>query len=295
MQLAFKIVSEAMKLEEKNIKLLAPTLAFNQGPEFMQSQFMALGRQLGKSPEETGAALKAAMVAHEDLQKRMKERGRETLSSLDPNAKSFVLISKIYGVADPVLNMGIPDKLAEMGYRTIPLYDLPESDIFMEHPNMFWPFGQHMLAAANLLPSIPIFIPFPDPSRCGPDTVFSHYYGELLKDKPSLTIEVDEHSSSVGVQTRVEAFVNSLSKIPEREALSVEEYVSIGSADPVNILTDYSRLGSRPLLLPDIYPYSSIGCAMLKAKGVDARVLPATTIESVDMAAGILPVMSTFP
>ncbi|MFW5501476.1 MULTISPECIES: acyl-CoA dehydratase activase [unclassified Maridesulfovibrio] len=284
MQLAFKIVSEAMKLEEKNIKLLAPTLAFNQGPEFMQSQFMALGRQLGKSPEETGAALKDAMVAHEDLQKRMKERGRETLSSLDPNAKSFVLISKIYGVADPVLNMGIPDKLAEMGYRTIPLYDLPESDIFMEHPNMFWPFGQHMLAAAKLVAKHPNLYPiFLTHHGCGPDTVFSHYYGELLKDKPSLTIEVDEHSSSVGVQTRVEAFVNSLSNIPEREALSVEEYVSIGSADPVNILTDYSRLGSRPLLLPDIYPYSSIGCAMLKAKGVDARVIPATTIESVDM------------
>lgn len=284
MQLAFKIVSEAMKLGEKKIKLLAPTLAFNQGQEFMQTQFMDLGRELGRSPQETGAALKAAMGAQEELQKRMKERGRETLSSLDPNSKAFVLISKIYGVADPVLNMGIPDKLAKMGYRTIPLYDLPESDIFMEHPNMFWPFGQHMLAAAKLVAKHPNLYPiFLTHHGCGPDTVFTHYYGELLKDKPSLTIEVDEHSSSVGVQTRVEAFVNSLSKIPEREALAVEEYVNMGEAVPVNILTDCSQLGSRQLLLPDLYPYLTIGSAMLKAKGINARVIPATSMESLEM------------
>ncbi|NDV23357.1 acyl-CoA dehydratase activase [Desulfovibrio sp. JC022] len=284
MQLAFKIVSEAMKLDDKNIKLLAPTLAFSQGQEFVQSEFMSLGRQLGKTPEEAGAALKAAMEAQHDLLKRMKERGWETLNSLDPNTKAFVLISKIYGVADPVLNMGIPDKLAEMGYRTIPLYDLPESDIFMEHPNMFWPFGQHMLAAAKLVAKHPNLYPiFLTHHGCGPDTVFAHYYGEILKDKPSLTIEVDEHSSSVGVQTRVEAFVNSLSRVPEREALAVEEYVNMGSADPVNILTDYSQLGSRPLLLPDLYPYSDIGCAVLKAGGIDARVIPATSKESVDV------------
>ncbi|NDV26791.1 acyl-CoA dehydratase activase [Desulfovibrio sp. JC010] len=283
MQLAFKIVSEAMKLDEKNIKMLAPTLAFSQGPEFMQSQFMALGKQLGKSPEEAGAALKAGMAAYQGLQQRMKERGRETLASLDPNAKAFVLISKIYGVADPVLNMGIPDKLAELGYRTIPLFDLPESDIFEEHPNMFWPFGQHMLAAAKLVAKHPNLYPiFLTHHGCGPDTVFSHYYGEIFKDKPSLTIEVDEHSSSVGVQTRVEAFVNSLNKVPEREALAVEEYVNMGSSDPVNIMTDYSRLGAGPLLLPDVYPYSTIGCAMLKAKGIDARVIPPSSKESVD-------------
>lgn len=284
MQLAFKIVSEAMELGEKNIKLLAPTLAFNQGSEFMQSEFMFLGQQLGKTPEESGVALKAAMEAHQNLQKRMKERGRETLSSLDPNAKVFVLISKIYGVADPVLNMGIPDKLAEMGYRTIPLFDLPESDISMEHPNMFWPFGQHMLAAAKLVAKHPNLYPiFLTHHGCGPDTVFTHYYGEILKDKPSLTIEVDEHSSSVGVQTRVEAFVNSLIRVPAREALAVEEYVNLGSVDPVNIFTDCSQLGSRSLLVPDFYPYSDIGCAMLQASGIDARVIPATSKESVDI------------
>ncbi|TIH15888.1 CoA activase [Marinifilum sp. JC120] len=284
MQLAFKIISEAMKLEEKNIKLLSPTLAFNQGPDFMKNVFADLGRQLGKTPEESGAAVQFGMDYFREYQKRMSHRGRETLNSLDPNSKAFVLISKIYGVADPVLNMGIPDKLAEMGYRTIPLFDLPESDIFMEHPNMFWPFGQHMLAAAKLVAKHPNLYPiFLTHHGCGPDTVFAHYYGEILKDKPSLTIEVDEHSSSVGVQTRVEAFVNSLSRVPEREALAVEEYVNLGSADPVNIQTDCSQLGSRPLLLPDFYPYSDIGCAMLQASGIDARVIPAASKESVDI------------
>jgi len=284
MQLAFKIVSEAMQLKKKNIKLLSPTLAFNQGPDFMKNVFADLGRQLDKTPQEAGAAVQAGMQYFKEYQQRMGLRGKETLQSLDPKSKTFVLISKIYGVADPVLNMGIPDKLAEMGYRTIPLYDLPESDIFAEHPNMFWPFGQHMLAAAKLVAKHPNLYPiFLTHHGCGPDTVFAHYYGEILKDKPSLTIEVDEHSSSVGVQTRVEAFVNSLNNIPVREALSVEEYVKLGIADPVDISVGYGVPDTRQVILPDLYPYSTIGCAMLKTKGIDARVAPPASGESVDL------------
>ncbi|WP_291325510.1 acyl-CoA dehydratase activase [Desulfovibrio sp. UCD-KL4C] len=284
MQLAFKIINEAMDLEARNIKLLAPTIAFNQGAEFMNKMFMALGSQIGKSSAETAEALSLGMKSYNEFKNRMEERGKDTLKSLDPNAKSFVLISKIYGVADPVLNMGIPDKLAEMGYRTIPLYDLPESDIFMEHPNMFWPFGQHMLAAAKLVAKHPNLYPiFLTHHGCGPDTVFSHYYSEILKDKSSLTIEVDEHSSSVGVLTRVEAFVNSLSRIPLQPALSIDDYIKMSPAEPVNIITQYTELSSRSVYLPNIYPYSSIACAALKSRGIDAHVLASTSSKSLDL------------
>ncbi|WP_320171844.1 acyl-CoA dehydratase activase [Maridesulfovibrio sp.] len=284
MQLAFKIINEAMRLSEKNITLLSPTIAFSQGPDFMQRQFVELGRQLGRTPKEALSAIKAGMNNYKQLQVRMEERARQTFESLGQNEKAFVLISKIYGIADPVLNMGIPDKLAEMGYRTIPLYDLPESDIFGEHPNMFWPFGQHMLAAAKLVAGHPNLHPiFLTHHGCGPDTVFSHYYEEIMKEKPFLTIEVDEHSSSVGVQTRVEAFVNSLRQTPVLKSPSIEELVDNGTSNPVNISIECSGFGPGTVLLPNIHPYSEIACSIFTANGVNAAVAGPTCPESIDL------------
>lgn len=118
---------------------------------------------------------------------------------------------------------------------------------------------------------------------CGPDTVFSHYYADIMKDKPFLTIEVDEHSSSVGVQTRVEAFVNSLRQVPVLESLPIEELVDKGNSDPVNISTECSGFGSGTVLLPNLYPYSEIACSMFKANGVDAAVAGPTCPESIDL------------
>ena len=199
MQLAFKIINKAMELDTKGIKLIAPTIAFNQGGEFMKSVFMNMGRQLGKTEQETGKALQAAMGSLKAFESKIERRGKEALAALDPDTKTFVLISKIYGVADPVLNLGIPDKLAEMGYQTLPFYDMPEVDIFQEHPNMYWPFGQHILEAAKLVAVHPnLYAVFLTHHGCGPDTVTTHYFKEIMGDKPYLTIEVDEHSSRRG-------------------------------------------------------------------------------------------------
>ena len=136
------------------------------------------------------------------------------MSALRPDEKTFVLVSKIYGVADPVLSLGIPTRLMEMGYQVVCFYDLPECDIFDEHPNMYWPFGQHILEPAYIIKAHPnMYAVLLTHHGCGPDTVLSHYFREIMDGKPYLNIEVDEHSSGVGVITRLEAFINSLTGI----------------------------------------------------------------------------------
>ena len=45
---------------------------------------------------------------------------------------------------------------------------------------------------------------------CGPDTMISHLFAEEMGSKPYLHIEMDEHYSKVGVETRVEAFLNAI-------------------------------------------------------------------------------------
>lgn len=283
MQLAFKIINKAMQLDSSGIKLLAPTIAFNQGPDFMREVFMNMGRELGKGEEETGAALQKAMESYKHFEKKIEQRGKDAIAGLDPDKKTFVLVSKIYGVADPVLNLGIPDKLAAMGYQTLASYDMPEVDIFRKHPNMYWPFGQHILEAARLAAKHPnLYAVFLTHHGCGPDTVTAHYFKEIMGSKPYLTIEVDEHSSSVGVMTRVEAFVNSLGKVRTRKAGPLETYTEIPLEDPVDIQAQADNPISDTLYLPRMYPYSHLACEALRAEGVDAYILHETCGASID-------------
>ncbi|ADN36265.1 CoA-substrate-specific enzyme activase [Methanolacinia petrolearia DSM 11571] len=284
MQLAFKLVNRAMELDKKGIKLLSPTIGFSLGEEFMKKGFMDLGRQLDRSPEETGRGLGCGMEAFNAFEKRVEEKGREMVKDLKPDEKAFVLISKTYGVADPALNLGIPEKLKEMGYKVLAFYNLPESDISKEHPNMFWPFGQHILEAAQVVRSHPnLYAIFLTHHGCGPDTVFTHYFRDIMGDKPYLNIEIDEHSSGVGVTTRLEAFVNSLRHISEGDAEDMNVYPGRVAHNETDIKTDISDLPENArVYIPNVYPYSQLFCEFLKTSGIDCRIIPETDGRSLD-------------
>ncbi|WP_094228353.1 acyl-CoA dehydratase activase [Methanolobus psychrotolerans] len=284
MQLAFKIVNRAMELDKRGIELLSPTIGFSLGEEFMRNSFIVLGNQLGKSPEDTIAALHKGMKAFRDFEKRIEEKGKEIVKGLKPDEKAFVLISKSYGVADPVLNLSIPEKLKEMGYKTLAFFNLPEGNIAKEHPNMYWPFGQHILEAAQVVRSHPnIYAILLTHHGCGPDTVFSHYFKEIMGDKPYLNIEVDEHSSDVGVITRLEAFVNSLHNLPAETAKDMGAYLSDLPHADARIKTNLADLPENAqFYVPDIYPYSQLFCELLRTHGTDMKTLPRTNDRSID-------------
>ena len=226
MQLAFKVMNRAMELDKKGIALLSPTMAFHMGNETVMKSFLEIGAQLGKSPDQTKKAMGKGMEAATRFEERMAENSQEVMGRLKPDEIAFVLISKIYGVADPVLNMGIPEKLAGMGYKVLPFYDLPEGELSKEHPNMFWPFGQHIIEPAPLIREHPnLYAIFLSHHGCGPDSILSHYFREEMKGKPYLHIEIDEHSSGVGIITRVEAFINSLKNIEVKQASDIKTYL----------------------------------------------------------------------
>ncbi len=289
MQLAFKMVNQAMELEKKGIKLLSPTIAFNLGQDFMMKTFLDLGNQLGRGPEQTARALQEGMKAFQNFEEKIKKNGADVMNGLDPDKKAFAIISKIYGVADPILNMGIPDKLMDMGYQVVAFYDLPEGDVSKEHPNMYWPFGQHILEAAQVVRSHPnLYAIFLTHHGCGPDTALTHYFREMMGEKPYLNIEVDEHSSSVGVATRVEAFINSLNKLTDEKAkcpaLCPAFHWDNAGHKEARIELELSGLKKgTSLYLPHMFPYSEIFKEMLIRQGINAEVLPKTNSASLEI------------
>ncbi|WP_113671710.1 acyl-CoA dehydratase activase [Vallitalea guaymasensis] len=285
MQLAFKVMNQTMELDKKGIQLLSPTFAFNLGKKFMMESFSKMGKQLNRSKEQIQKALGKGTEAYYRFEEKMEENGKEVLGSIKPEEKVFVMISKIYGVADPMLNMGIPSKLMDMGYKVIPFYDLPEGDVSKEYPNMFWPFGQHILEPAKLVKEHPnLYAILLTHHGCGPDSIISHYFREEMDGKPYLHIEVDEHSSGVGVITRVEAFINSLNSIGVKKANPVEVYQKKIVHKETNVKYSLKDIDEDTIVyLPYLYPYSDIFKELLINYKIDARTLPETSQSSIYM------------
>lgn len=213
MQSAGPNVARALKVEEKGIKVLSPVFDMEIGPTAMVQSMIGVGTSLGFPKSKVMKALITGAKAFTEYGNQMEEIGRETLASIRPDEKVLVMMTRPYGLNDPVLNMGIPDLLLERGYKVITNENLPGHQVHIgkDFPNMYWPFGQHILGGTEIIARHPnLYAVYLTNHGCGPDSMMNHLVGEVMGDKPMLQIEVDEHFSPIGVITRIEAFLNSL-------------------------------------------------------------------------------------
>ena len=217
MQTAPRSIARALRLEEQGTRLLNPVFDLDFGKEAMAAAMLSMGKELGFSKPRCLKALMSGAAAVRRHTERVEKQGRLLLDSLTPEDKVLVLITRNYGISDPVLNMGIPELLLQRGYKVITLSHLPahDLDISADYPNLYWPFGQHILSGIKLVAHHPnLYAVYLTNHGCGPDSMLSHMVRQEMGEKPYLQIEVDEHFSKVGVITRIEAFLNSLSHRP---------------------------------------------------------------------------------
>ncbi|RII33164.1 CoA activase [Clostridium chromiireducens] len=272
MQTSPKIIESVFNLEEKNIKLISPVLSFNFGKQYMIKTLLSLGKELGKNKIETAAAVMSGMKKFMDYERNLEALGTEVLKNIGKDEKVFVMISRVYNIIDPALNLGIENELKKRGYKVLHLTHLEasEMDLGEEYSNMYWPFGQHIITGAKIIRKhknlYPIYI---TNHGCGPDTILTHYFKKEMGSKPYLHIEVDEHSSKVGVITRVEAFINSIKNCESNKSLEK------GSKD-VDVskkLENFKDETEDEVIIPYMYPYSNILKAFLERKNIKVIIL----------------------
>ena len=288
MQISPKMVGRRLELEEKGIALLNPIFSLDMGRPHMAKTMISMGKSLGKNTAQCTAALAKAGMALIKYSNGVEEIGNQVIHGLKEDEKVFVLITRNYGLSDPILSMGIAEILLGRGYKVITLSHLPAHDIDIseEYPNLYWPFGQHILSGAKLVKQHPnLYAIYLTNHGCGPDTMLSHLLQEIMAEKPYLSVEVDEHFSKVGLITRIEAFVNSLSKHQQpASVLDIKKYIDKLPHKNVFIDSDIKKINrEQKVYLPYIYPYSQLFSKVLQVKGYDAEVLPATTEESINI------------
>lgn len=267
------IVAKELDYEGHGITLLNPQMNLDFGQGAMAEVMLEVGAQLGRTPQETARAMLAGGFAVTEFTRKTEELGDQLLASLKPGERVIVIITRNYGIVDPALNMGIPDLLLDRGQKVITVSHLHAHDlgISADYPGVVWPFGQHILSGAKLVRRDPrLFAVYLTNHGCGPDTMISHLFAEEMGSKPYLHIEMDEHYSKVGVETRVEAFLNA---IEHYEAADLRGTPT--SRHVVNSACEPLREGELAGL-PSFGPYGPLAAQWLRDQGIPVRELVPT-------------------
>ncbi|GAH80067.1 unnamed protein product, partial [marine sediment metagenome] len=229
-----------------------------------------VGHLLNEHISRIKKAIQVAQKKQYQFSEDLKKKGREVLNNLG-GRKGFVIISRPYNGCDPGLNLDIVEKMRELEMLAIPmdLLDLDPSLISEDYPNMYWGYGQRILAAARQIKETdnlyPIYI---TNFGCGPDSFISKDFTEEM-DRPFLELQVDEHSAEAGIITRLEAFLDSIQnrKIDQGK---------ISKKFTLSILKDEERT----IYIPYMDDHSYALKAALEALGKRAEVMPISDLES---------------
>ncbi len=273
MQTAPKFVYDSMEIDTSNIKLLNPTFRLDFGQEAMAKEMIKTGISLGHIKPVCAAALvKGGMAVKQNIT-AIEKAGKELLANINTDDKVLVMITRAYGIEDPVLNMNIPYEILKRGYKVITLGHLEAYDVDIdgEYENLYWPFARHITSGARIIANHPNLYPvFLTNHGCAPDAMIAHFFKEEIGDKPYLNIEVDEHFSKVGVITRIEAFLNSIDNAKPYKPKPIEK---------VTIPTRLNK--TLKTYLPNVHPYSGIFVDNFNKKGYNLEVALPTSDKSI--------------
>ncbi|MHB1420282.1 MAG: acyl-CoA dehydratase activase, partial [Bacillota bacterium] len=191
-------------------RVLTPVLDISGSMKAVERQFIAIGRELGFSREVAVRAFDQAMAVQQSFLNELKDIGQKYLAELEqhPERRAVVLFGRPYNAYTGVANMGIPRKFSSRGWAVIPADFLP---LDQEEPvkQMYWAIGQTMMQAAAFVRRHPqLFGAYITNFSCGPDSFLIGYFRDRMGEKPSLTLELDNHTADAGLDTRVEAFLD---------------------------------------------------------------------------------------
>jgi len=274
-------VAAVVGAEGHKARLLTPAVQLQHGPRALVQSLKALCRILGVGKSELRRAVAAGWQAQQEFEEACRARGRQVLASLRPEQPAVVLVSRPYNGCDPGVNLDVPGKLRRLGVLALPMDFLDlrirsdaEDRVFA---GMYWKYGQRILRAGKIIREDPrLHAVYLSNFSCGPDSFLISYFKRIMAPKPSLVLEIDEHSADAGVVTRLEAFLESLRGFqPEGLPPARPLYPGQSSAPPA---------ADKPLLyIPYMGDVSLALRSAFRAAGQPAEVMPPGDAETIEL------------
>lgn len=276
------------EIENSTTNVLAPVLKMNKAYEDVRDAFLEMAKSMGVAESVAQEAFTYACEKQRAYDNELLEWGDKALDYLDKNPDTFgiVLFGRPYNSFTSDANMGIPHKVASRGYIIIP-HDMLRTQSYKADMRMYWGMGQKIMKAAQYVKEKEnLFGFFITNFSCGPDSFILTFFRNLMGRKPSLTLELDQHTADAGIDTRIEAALDIIgsyrrlsSKINIKEEpfkaaqvqLNGKEFRVISSKGEEFSLTD-NRV---ELLFPSMGRYGTEAvAAIFKGMGIRASALP---------------------
>ncbi|MBI5581417.1 MAG: CoA activase [Deltaproteobacteria bacterium] len=261
-------------------RVLTPLVHYLYGSLHTQLQLYRMLQSIGRTRIGFGDVYRAYNCAcgfKAAAMERLKRcYRRETDGARDIHA---VLLGRPYTVLSRRSNKGIPDIFGTLGVKAFFQDMLPDDRPVAEalkplFEEIHWHYAAAILRAAETAAgtdgAYPVLV---TAFRCAPDSFVIEFFKSIMDAhrKPYLILQLDEHGSSVGYETRIEAAVRSFQN----------HYASRRRQQPVYSANLFPRSSSavdgKTLLLPDWDHLSlRLVASNLKREGIDARLLSDT-------------------
>ncbi|MGV8074698.1 MAG: acyl-CoA dehydratase activase [Syntrophobacteraceae bacterium] len=220
-------------------------------------------------------ALRHAHRIRRQLNEDLQAAAQACLSQVSAKGRpAIVMVGRPYNTLDPLLSHKLPYEIAASGLDVLHMDSLPFRPELLEgyFRNQFWAYGQKILSALIQISHTDGLYPvYLSSFGCGPDSFIISYAEHVMGDKPLLILELDEHGSSGGYQTRLEAFlevVKADNKTMRRSGSRTIPKLPTEVPPPENIR-------ERRLYVPHMHPTGSrLLAAALRGEGYTASELP---------------------
>ncbi len=265
------IIREALGMGKR---LLIPIFDFSRGDKDVIKNLADAAVKMGFRREQGKKAALLGLKAQREFEEAQVELGKRLMAELHQKDQlGVVFFSRSYMSQDSGANLGIAEKLAQLGVVPIPLDFLALASVnvreYSDRPYWFNE-SKHIAGAALTAPDPRLFGLVLTNFGCGPNSFMLNLVEDIMGGKPLGQLEIDEHAAEAGIVTRLEAFVDT-----------INGYASSGRArEPVVQDRDIRRVAytkfheSKVVLLPRMCEHADVLGAAMQAYGVEAVVLP---------------------
>ncbi len=195
-------------------RLLVPFIDFSHGYETTIESLADVATKMGFSRSAGRRAARAGIDAQERFEADRTALGKRLLEELHSSDKlGVVIFARSYMAQDSGANLGIAEKLAQLGVVPIPLDFLPLASVdpkrYSDRP--YWLSESKHIAGAAITRADPqLFGLVVTNFGCGPNSFVLRVVEDIMGEKPLGQLEIDEHAAEAGIVTRLEAFVDTI-------------------------------------------------------------------------------------
>ncbi|HVO40753.1 MAG TPA: acyl-CoA dehydratase activase [Spirochaetia bacterium] len=276
-QFSSALASAVGDLESRE-RFLMPEVSWTRRMDQTKRELRSALRKTGLlfSRARVSAAWRQALQARIRGTRLLQKRFRTELASA--RGPSVVLLGRPYNVLPPQMSKSIPGIFGSLGVKTffqdmLPYTPRDVRDIEPLLAGVHWHHAAKILEAASVTARTPgLYAVFVTSFKCAPDSIAIEYVRRIMDaaGKPYLVLQLDDHDSTLGYETRIEAGVAAFRNHMRRPtALPAAPRTSL----PYNPRV-IGKIHGKTLLFPVWDPLvNPLLAAGLRREGVDARVL----------------------